>query len=248
MKPRRREKHFSMVFTIPKLGRLLLEHVRLGDIEIELDDRVPEDIAPRDYERMALRVIEQCGPDVFEPPYDEGPARRQGDPDEAPPAVRCFYLAKALWEACTYVREGALFRMLVEVADLGREDEDYDKRFRECLAALKIAIDAVARGPRPNRNLELFVADLEKVLAMNSQSAPKFSEEIPLDAVLETEAEVFADRRDTIARLLAETRINRRVLAEVFYDDFAANPLRVEGRFNRRVHEARERMSKEHAP
>ena len=246
MEPRRPEVHFSVAFTIPRLGKLLLEHVRLGDIEI--DDRVPEDIPPRDYEWMALQVIEQCGPGVFEPPNYERPVPRQGDSYKAPPAVRWFYLAKALWEACTYVRESALFRMLVEVAALGREEDDYDKRFRERLAALKMAIDAVVRGPRPNRNLELFVAGLEKILAMNSQSAPKSSEEIPLHAMLDTEEEVFADRRDTIARLLAETRICRSVLAEVFYDDFAANTSRVENRFNRRVLEAWKRVRKEQAP
>jgi len=102
-------------------------------------------------------------------------------------------------------------------------------------------------GPRPNRNLELFVAGLERALAGN-HSVPESSEAALCYAVVDSEEDAFADRRDTIARLLDETRINRRVLAEVFYDDFAADALRVEGRFNRRVLEAWKRVSKEQAP
>jgi hypothetical protein len=247
MKRGRPEEHFSVAFTIPRLGKLLLEHVRLVDIEIDLDDRVPEEIAPRDYERMALQVIEQCGPGVFEPPNYERPVPRQGDPDKAPPAVRCFYLAKALFEACSYEREGALYGILVEAAALVKEGDDYGKRFCERLASLKTVLATVVTGPRPNRNLELFVAGLERALAGN-QSVPESSEAAPWYAVVDSEEEAFADRRDTIARLLAETKINHGVLAEVFYDDFAANPSRVEGRFNRRVLEAWKRVRKEQAP
>jgi hypothetical protein len=235
------DEHFSVAYTLPRLRDLFLRELRLAGIESGLDGRLPVDVSPEPYERLAVEVRERFRADVREPAGPGLADQPEKSPAEPPQAVRLFHLAKAFLLACAYARNGAVAESIDDLVYVENETRESHRRVRECRRKLQAAIHGFEIAPFPRKEWEPSIAELrESFAALQSFPLPPESAAYPAPKAQE---KVFQLCRDEIARFLSETKLPVKDLAPVYYDDFAENPDSVCARFRKRCQEAREQYS-----
>jgi hypothetical protein len=234
------EEHFSVAYTLPRLRGLFLRELRLAGIESGLHDRLPVDVSPEPYERLAVEVRERFRADVREP-SSPALAKPEKGPAERPQAVRLFYLAKAFLLACAYAKNCAVAESIDDLVHVENEIRESCRRAREYRQKVQAAIHGLETAPFPRKDWGPLIAELrECAAAFQLVSLPPDLAAYPTPKAQE---KIFQLCRDGIARFLDETNLPDRDLAPVYYDDFAMNPDSVCVRFRKRRQKAREQYS-----
>ncbi|MGA9653867.1 MAG: hypothetical protein WBP56_10075 [Polyangia bacterium] len=250
------EENFSVAFTLPRLGDLLLRELERAGSGINLDQCVPSEMSVRDLESFAILVAGSYGGEVNKPADPPKRKRtkarrkrtraRRSRPNPSP-AARCFFLAKAVMKACAFERERAANEIADEAAALPTEYNEHHHRRLMRLKELRDKLHDFESTLSPDDKISTQdTGRLKERLDRDIQSSPRPLVVIPADD-LKTHEEHFDECRDTIAYLLSETGLRNNVLANVFYADFKSNPKDATHRFSERVLLAREWIGKRNA-
>jgi hypothetical protein len=235
------DEHFSVAYTLPRLRDLFLRELRLAGIESGLDDRLPVDVSPEPYERLAVEVRERFRADVREAASPALADQPEKGPAERPQAARLFYLAKAFLLACAYAKNCAVAESIDDLVHVENEIRESYRRAREYRQKVQAAIHGLETAPFPRKDWGPLIAELrECAAAFQSVALPPDLAAYPSPKAQE---KIFQLCRDEIARFLGETKLLDKYLAPVYYDDFAKNPDSVCTRFRKRRQEAREQYS-----
>lgn len=240
------QENFSVAFTLPRLGDLLLRELERAGSGINLAQCAPSEMSLRDLEMLAILVVGSYGGEVNKPaslappdPPKRKRTRARRSRPKPPPAARCFFLAKAVMKACAFEKECAANKLADEAVALLTEHNEHHHRRLMRLEELRARLHAFESALSPDERWTPVIASLKERLDRGIQSSPRPLEVIPADD-LKTHEEPFDECRDTIAYLLGETGLPRKDLAAVFYADFESKPDDATARFNERVYLARE--------